>query len=119
MIRLDSVASALGMFAVAEASDLHDDLQSVICENSRRELGATVGLTLVARVSGKQSDARRMTVGRLEGVWDEVCFVRMVECSDGKLELVRDLPSPLVNQMQSTVTKKLRTLTRSSRSTVS
>ena len=102
MIRLDSVASALGMFAVAEASDLHDALQSVICENSRRELGPAVRLTLVARMSGEQSNARRMTIGRLESVWNKIRLVRMVECSNGELKLVRDLRSPLGNQMRLT-----------------
>ena len=30
-------------------------------------------------------------VGRLEGIWDEVRLVRVVEGGDGELELVRDL----------------------------
>ncbi len=31
------------------------------------------------------------TIGLLQEIWDQICFVSMMECSDGEFELVSEL----------------------------
>ena len=90
-------------------TNLHDDLQAVLREDARRELGAAVRLALVSAVRREECRGGRvpcrmrvmnmearcpslgLTVGGLERVRDEVRLVRVVERRDRELELVRDL----------------------------
>jgi hypothetical protein len=69
-------------------SNLHNNLDTVIRENSRRELGPSIGLPLVACVGGEESDGWRCAVHLFEEVRDEVGFVGVVESCNGEFELV-------------------------------
>ena len=69
----------------------HDNLDPAVGQDAGSELRSTICLALIPRVCGEKGGRWGTPVGRLEGIWDEVRLVRVVEGSNRELELVCDL----------------------------
>jgi hypothetical protein len=70
---------------------LHANLQAGVREETRGELGAAVGFTLVSGVGSEEGDGGCTPVGLLEKVRNKIRLVCVVECCDLELELVCQL----------------------------
>ena len=74
-----------------EWTNLHNNLDTLICKNARCILGPAIGFPLVACEGGKKGDSWRGAVHLLEEVGDEISLVRMMEGRDREFELVGEL----------------------------
>ena len=74
-----------------EWSNLHNNLDTLICKNARRELGPAIGFPLVACESGKKGDSWRGAVHLLEEVGDEISLMCVMEGCDREFEFVGEL----------------------------
>ena len=74
-----------------EWSNLHNNLDTLICKNARREFRPAIGFPLVACEGGKKGDSWRGAVHLLEEVRDEISLVRVMEGRNREFELVCEL----------------------------
>ena len=74
-----------------EWTNLHNNLDTLICKNARCVLGPAIGFPLVACEGGKKGDSWRGAVHLLEEVWDEISLVRVMKYCDREFELVGEL----------------------------